>query len=221
MTVGRGTQNYTCASAQSAPKLQGAVARLYDTSCLARRRPRTLDALPAKLLAFSPEDLGHSRDGHHFFNAAGTPIFDMSAFGGGVFAGALAASVKGPPTADYYTPSQAYSRRKRGNGDGRPKTLPAINWLRLTPVAGSTEGRFREGFRVVTAGGTAPESCKDQPAHFEVPYATEYCAFLCCIPSEKLQTGTDYCFGGGRVLLIRGYVNQLSSLSFSLYNYFS
>lgn len=162
MVVGRGTQNYTCESEQSAPKLQGAVALLFDESCLARHHPRALNALPAQLLAYSPESLRHRRHGYHFFNAAGTAMFDMSRIDGGVFAvAAVAASVKGPPTTDHNM------------------IRPAVNWVEVTAVAGSTKG-FRQGFRVVTAGGTAPESCWGMPAHFEVQYAAQYCAFLCC-----------------------------------------
>lgn len=97
VTLGRGTQNYTCCSESSdSPVSIGARATLFDASCLAQYYPGLLHELPDMLrhvpvdmLTFqtvitgrlaSPET-GSLVVGEHYFNADSVPFFDLR-FGG-------------------------------------------------------------------------------------------------------------------------------------------
>lgn len=57
---------------------------------------------------------------------------------------------------------------KGPNGKGRG----AVDWLALCAVDGSQN--LEMGYRVETAGGKPPKSCKGQPAKIEVQYAAQY-----------------------------------------------
>jgi hypothetical protein len=71
IAMGRGTQNYTCASPAALPSAIGAVATLYDASCAVANPAEDLNnvAAPAAI-------------GTHFFADATTPAFDVAALGG-------------------------------------------------------------------------------------------------------------------------------------------
>lgn len=95
VVLGRGTQNYTCSCSEESakPVAKGALATLFDASCLAGQHPGLLHELPAALssvpvdtLTFlavltgqvaSPES-GELIIGKHFFNSDGVPFFDLS-----------------------------------------------------------------------------------------------------------------------------------------------
>lgn len=98
VAIGRGTQNYSCpspgASAKSrretTPEATGAVATLFDASCLASASANLLHEIPAVLgntpsgsLAFLSEILSSATDtsdliiGEHYFNSDGEPFFDL------------------------------------------------------------------------------------------------------------------------------------------------
>lgn len=93
VAIGRGTQNYTCSAtdAKTTPVAVGAVATLYDGSCIAHRSPELLHALTGPFSHFLPgvinfvssifSRLIHSSTdtmvlGEHYFEGK-VPFFDM------------------------------------------------------------------------------------------------------------------------------------------------
>jgi hypothetical protein len=170
--LGRGTQNYTCSGSSSdAPKPAGAVAILYDASCLAAYHPSLLHELIGGFLQFDQGEeilaaavLGrfsneHLVAGHHYFKDSTTAVFDFRANGvTGYFEGRQTATVSAP---DYAV------KGKNGDGDG------AVPWLKLKAYGDGSVG-LSEGFRIITAGGEPPKTCEGQKGDFEVPYASEY-----------------------------------------------
>lgn len=160
VVVGRGTQNYTCdaGNASAEPKAAGAVATLFDASCVAALYPDLVEKIPGMALRFNmsdPEQLGASplpSVGVHYFKDATTPFFDI---GNDVqFFGKKDDDAPAPATA-----------AKGQNGES------AVAWLKLNSVEGTTAD-VKEVFRVNTAGGAPPATCADMPATFEVQYAT-------------------------------------------------
>ncbi|KAL2162791.1 hypothetical protein VTH06DRAFT_6627 [Thermothelomyces fergusii] len=177
VAIGRGTQNYTCdvSAPDSAPQAAGAVAALFNASCLAAARPEVAGALTRAALRFSlaqsragagrrqrlaPSDLRPS--GLHFFADATTPLFklDLSpAARLGELPCGKNASVPAPPA------DAAASRGLRGE--------PPVPWLKLVAKPGATGG-LREVYRFHTVGGSPPASCRGMPAEFQVDYAAQY-----------------------------------------------
>ena len=51
--------------------------------------------------------------------------------------------------------------------------LPAVQWLYLQHKAGITQGGINTVYRVETAGGNKPATCKGMPASWEVKYAAQ------------------------------------------------
>jgi hypothetical protein len=158
--VGRGTQNYTCNEDESSkPKASGAVATLFDVTCMASMYPDITSRIPGMAVHFNLD--GKNRlgpkvlpvSGHHYFTAQGVPYFDLGDVGQAPCAKNSSASA--PETASV-----------------GPGGEPAVSWLRLLAVDGATEG-IQEIFRVSTAGGSPPATCKGMPSHFEVEYAAE------------------------------------------------
>ncbi|RVX66649.1 hypothetical protein B0A52_09400 [Exophiala mesophila] len=168
VAIGRGTQNYTCANATAAPAAAGAVARFYNISCMAADYPNLVPLasnlayerpLPEDPLApFGPTGLELST--HHFFSNGTTPVFAFDAPSspnlGRVFA---------QKAGDSVAPANALQNE---NG--------VIPWLYLTSRS-TTEGDIRAVYRVDTAGGSPPATCKDQPSSFTVDYAAVYWFF--------------------------------------------
>ncbi|KAL4994695.1 hypothetical protein BDV10DRAFT_146182 [Aspergillus recurvatus] len=173
ITLGRGTQNYTCAesTATIAPEAIGATATLFDTSCLVAADASadsrsTLHFLPdiLKPIPLSNVDLFASllsREsgqnlavGKHYFTADGTPFFDLRG-------------------SERYN-SDWIAAKKEGEEDAPAKPGYGITgdvaWLKLKEV----EGTLSEVYRIHTAGGSAPATCKDMPEEFTVDYAAEY-----------------------------------------------
>ncbi|TPX15107.1 uncharacterized protein E0L32_004665 [Thyridium curvatum] len=174
VAIGRGTQNYTCANDTAAPVLAGAVAALYNASCLAAAQPELMGPLAQASLAaglalrpgetpltvtarLAPSQLVVS--GRHFFRDPTTPFFDLDA--------QPADQIGTAPTAKNNT-EPAPAGAPRGQ-----KGEAAVPWLKLLAKEGAT-GDLREVYRVETVGGSAPPSCKDMPASFEVQYAAQY-----------------------------------------------
>lgn len=168
MAVGRGTQNYTCTTnATAAPVAVGALATLYNASCVASTYPDLLSALPNVALQFnltsndqetlSPSYLAIS--GHHFFSNLTTPAFNLNSTAENLGFAACSKnnSVAAPPGAPV---------GQGGQGHG------AVTWLKLLTREGST-GNLEEVYRVNTAGGNPPTTCAGMPATFEVQYAAE------------------------------------------------
>jgi hypothetical protein len=168
VAVGRGTQNYTCSpgNATAAPVAVGAVATLFNASCVASTYPDVLAIIPKVALEFnmtanqkllSPSNLAIS--GHHYFTNLSTPFFDLNtdAMKLGDAPCAKNASVPAPTDAPVGQ-----------NGQG----LGAVPWLKLTTRSGAT-GDLTEVYRVNTAGGSAPKVCAGMPEAFEIEYSAE------------------------------------------------
>lgn len=171
VVLGRGTQNYTCIDSleTTIPTGGGAVAALYDASCLAATFPALLHELPNALVALSSGTARQriTRDaalvGHHFFapNFA-TPVFDFRTKPGqtGIFTGARDAGI----------PAAAGAAR----GGPPDQQFGAVDWLRLKTLPGQSVG-YQLVYRIHTAGGKPPPNCKGRPSTITIEYATEYC----------------------------------------------
>lgn len=170
VAIGRGTQNYSCdtTNATAPPAAIGAIATLYNASCVASSYPDLLALLPSVALQFNltsesqqtltPSNLAIS--GHHLFTNNTTPFFNLDTVPTmqlGVAPCAKNNSVPAPTNA----PVGQYN-----TGFG------AVSWLKLTTRSGAT-GNLEEVYRVNTAGGNPPATCAGMPATFEVQYASE------------------------------------------------
>jgi hypothetical protein len=168
VTLGVGTQNYTCAatpnSASVAPASNGAKAALYDAGSYLQSHSNLIASLPGMALNDPkvPTKNGLKSIGQHFFNAALSPIFDLTSVKGRLVAKRLG-SVPAPPGS---------CPGKDGDDAG------AIDWLQLTDNgAGQSFGGVTYVYRVETAGGKSPVTCEGETGSFEVPYAAEYWFF--------------------------------------------
>ncbi|KAI9048605.1 hypothetical protein LZ554_007437 [Drepanopeziza brunnea f. sp. 'monogermtubi'] len=165
--IGRGTQNYTCATASGPAVSVGAVATLFDATALARLSTAELHTIPPLAVNQPVPPPGSALDvgvaaplmpiGRHYFDAAGVPVFELSGVNKILYA-TRAANVPAPEGA---------SPGVGGQGHG------AVDWLFLIAkqdyVAESVG--LAAAYRVVTAGGKAV--C-DQAGPQQVDYAAEY-----------------------------------------------
>ncbi|KAL2025138.1 hypothetical protein VTK56DRAFT_140 [Thermocarpiscus australiensis] len=170
VAIGRGTQNYTCDvnNSTAAPNAAGAVATLFNASCVAATQPDLAKTLARAALHFpltqsqstqklSPSNLAAS--GVHYFTDATTAFFNLdvsSLWKLGEIPCAKNGSVPAP--ADAPTGLQGE---------------PAVAWLKLNAKPGATGG-LQEVYRVETVGGSPPATCQGMPAAFEVQYAAQY-----------------------------------------------
>lgn len=174
MAVGRGTQNYTCdaGNATAAPEAAGAVATLFNVSCVAAAQPDLLDLIPGVSMLFdlSAGPLSAGRDspgrsrlgpssalfaGDHFFHDGKTPFFHLQE--------------NGDRIGDAYCGLNSSTPAPAGAASG-PKGEPAVPWLKLLAKEGTTDD-IREVYRLTTAGGTAPKTCGGMDETFQVQYA--------------------------------------------------
>ncbi len=164
VVLGKGTQNYTCASAGSAPVSAGAVAALYDISCQVtdpKSRSNLVEkVIPDILNDFSKpvQELLPSKSsapgiGDHFFRDGTTAMFVLN--DGYFIASGRLAGVPAPASA-------------AGNENGA-----AVDWLKLARKTGEVNGGIEEVFRVHTAGGRAPATCSTAGL-LTVNYVAEY-----------------------------------------------
>ena len=172
VAIGRGNQNYTCdlSNSTAVPVAAGAVATLFNVSCLAADMPELLARicpialdLPVPSSDDTNSPIYQGMSGHHYFTDNTTPFFDLDtgahAYGRGAFK-------KGDSTP---APESAV-RGPYGEGNG------SVAWLRLD--AKTTSGQaFQEVYRLNTAGGQPPKTCQGMPETFSVPYAAEYWLF--------------------------------------------
>lgn len=165
IVLGRGTQNYTCASATSAPAPAGAVATLFDVSCLVQNpqsrlqltnyiTPTLLSMPSSQMESFLASSIPNANAGSHFFRDGTTPIFMIDTDGSSIAAGKVAGSVA-PPEA-------------RGNQNGA-----AVDWLKLARKPAELIDGIEEVYRVGTAGGRAPATC-GMVGGMTVDYVAEY-----------------------------------------------
>ncbi|KAL4741131.1 hypothetical protein BDV11DRAFT_203736 [Aspergillus similis] len=173
VTLGRGTQNYTCAgsTATTTPEAIGATATLFDASCLvdadanADRQsnlhflPDILRTVPLGNVNLFASLLSSSSGqklavGEHYFTADGTPFFDLR------------------DSERYNSDWIAAKKEDEEEAPAKPGygITGDVAWLKLKAV----EGSLSEVYRIHTAGGSAPATCEDMPEEFTVDYAAEY-----------------------------------------------
>ncbi|CAJ2508101.1 Uu.00g092870.m01.CDS01 [Anthostomella pinea] len=171
VAIGRGTQNYTCdlSNATAVPAQLGAVATLFNASCVAATYPDLLHLLPKLALQFNltqsevaeAERMGPTNliiSGRHFFTNTTTPFFDLDV--------SAQYQLGAAPCSKDATADAPADAPKGQQGEG------AVAWLRLLTRVGAT-GDLQEVYRVETAGGSAPKTCVGMPASFEVQYAAQ------------------------------------------------
>ena len=168
--LGVGTQNYSCSDGrESAPVATGAIADLYDLGPLLSSDSFSeaeitsfIDRFPGLVFPLIDKN-GNLRKnlplptiGKHFFQSNPTaPVFDLTAVNARAIVG-LDSKVPAP--------RDAFPGKKKEG---------AVDWLFLTDAGGSFGG-VSNVYRVVTAGGKAPETCRGKKAEFTVRYAAEY-----------------------------------------------
>ncbi|CAM1510244.1 Fc.00g005790.m01.CDS01 [Cosmosporella sp. VM-42] len=166
VAVGRGTQNYTCdtTTPSNPPVAAGALATLFNASCVAALYEDLLEQIPGMAVHFNltgTNQLGPSMlpiSGHHYFTNATTPFFDLrtKALDVGEAPCAKNNSIPAPANAAVGQLGEA-----------------AVPWLKLTTRDGAT-GNIQEVYRVTTAGGSPPANCAGMPAQFQVQYSSVY-----------------------------------------------
>ncbi|THW71707.1 hypothetical protein D6D18_10435 [Aureobasidium pullulans] len=149
ITLGVGTQNYSCSAAGAIPTSIGAVADLYDASML--MSPSKLSLIPSfAAVAYSTHtwfDLPTL--GHHWFSAAGVPTFDLE--GKGFLSAKKVSSVPAPSGC----------------------IASSIDWLFLEDDGRGVSRNVQAVYRVETAGGNPPATCS-KAGVVKVSYAAEY-----------------------------------------------
>ncbi|CAD6444384.1 476d371d-e5fe-49ba-9241-58fe27858ba0 [Sclerotinia trifoliorum] len=159
--LGRGIQNYTCSAVGATPVALGAVASLYDATEFAKCNGAAFNNLPNIAVytslpsTTSAKFLGLSTLGKHFFDARGTPTFDL------------------------YTVNKILYSAKTGdvsapiNASPGPSDTGAVDWLSLSAKATYTSVGLSEVFRVETAGGNSINPCSKVGVQ-SVQYSAQY-----------------------------------------------
>lgn len=149
ITLGVGTQNYSCSAKGAVPVAIGAVADLYDASLLLS--PAKSSLIPSfAAVAYSTHTwFGLPTLGHHWFSASGVPTFDLESRG----------FLSAKKVASVPAPSGSIS--------------PSVDWLFLQDDGRGVSKNLQAVYRVETAGGSAPATCSSAGV-IKVPYAAEY-----------------------------------------------
>ncbi|ERT02362.1 uncharacterized protein SPSK_05482 [Sporothrix schenckii 1099-18] len=179
VAIGRGTQNYTCdiANATAVPVAAGALATLFNASCVAASYPDVLDLLPRVVLPFNLSDNEISAfstrlyptnlalSGHHYFKTATTAFFDLDTPTTQIGQIPCGKTATQSAPSDTVVGSDSDNRGQQGEA--------AVAWLKLAATAPTTGG-LQEVYRLQTVGGSPPAKCAGMPAEFTVQYAAEY-----------------------------------------------
>ncbi|KAH9479339.1 hypothetical protein JR316_0007929 [Psilocybe cubensis] len=168
--LGVGIQNYTCTDAGTYASA-GAVADLYDLSCLTKLGPifngvqdlafAAWKIMPASIKTPGRTPLmGYGFLGSHFFvtSPSGTgisPVWDYRA-----------GSAKGN--------SNAFVLAAKVGNTPAPTGKQDVDWLQLKSVQGSLATQI---YRTDTRGGQPPASCKPGSAPISVKYVSKYWLF--------------------------------------------
>lgn len=161
-------QNYTCAdsTANSVPVQIGALASLFDVTCMVASYPDLL--VPATTAVFSSAvppaatplpPVNALLLGHHFFSNTTTPVFNLDTTADKQFGIAIAKKTK-----SMNAPAQT---------SNSTDTTASVPWLSLQTVEG-TVGNYTYVYRVNTNGGSPPTTCEGQSSSFEVQYSASY-----------------------------------------------
>jgi hypothetical protein len=155
IAIGRGTQNYTCASssASATPVAIGAIASLFNATCdSARLNDRVMADVTTLALSYAvPKGAEASQrlSGHHEFTEKGIPLFKLQTENNNY---------------GYVQAKPDVVKSAGVNGQG------SVAWLKLNAV----EGDYSEVYRVHTAGGQPPKTCEGKGASFTVDYSAQY-----------------------------------------------
>jgi hypothetical protein len=170
VALGRGTQNYTCADnrASSVPEAAGAVATLFNISCLASVSPELVTTVANMAIHFSVDEAAHRAlgptpwpvSGVHYFQAPGVAYFNLNE---GSTAGKFG---EAPCQKNGSTVAPAAAAVG-------PKGEKAVPWLKLNVIEGATQD-IKEIYRVDTVGGSPPATCEGMDDTFTVEYAAVY-----------------------------------------------
>ena len=117
-----------------------------------------LEILPRYLVDFDIATISNATIpvlGHHYFNAAGQPTFNLGSVG--FLTGKKVGDIPAPANASAGPYDQGYG---------------AVDWLALADAGGSVG--ISEAFRVETAGGKPQPSCDGFVGSIEVQYAALY-----------------------------------------------
>ncbi|CAO2650009.1 Nn.00g013010.m01.CDS01 [Neocucurbitaria sp. VM-36] len=179
--LGIGTQNYTCSTGDetAAPGTTGAVATLYDIGSKLNNDPMAkwkIGSIAPLALALSnaPKTLEMSLKsqgyeniaGHHFFSmmsGTNTPVFSLDKL-----------QLQPQPLAPVSKLNETDAPTSACPGNNG---LPAIKWLYLKDTKGASQGGIDTVYRVETAGGNKPATCKGMKPSWEVKYAAQYWVF--------------------------------------------
>jgi hypothetical protein len=167
VALGRGTQNYTCpaGNATAAPAAVGALANLFNTTCMAATNSAMLDLLTPTALNLPNQpnsNLYPDLSGHHYFIDKTTAYFNLKLDDTNYGQGAFKKIAAVPAPAD----------AMKGPGNQGPGAVP---WLKLTQKdPNDTSFKVVEVYRVNTAGGNPPATCAGMPEFFEVQYSADY-----------------------------------------------
>lgn len=166
IAIGRGTQNYTCASssASEAPKAVGAVASLFNATCdAARLNVNTLGQVTDLALNYAIPTSAEAEQrlsGHHEFTADGVPLFMLETKDANYGRVECALDAKSP----------APATASKGTND-----LGSVPWLKLNATTGGDQAwAYNEVYRIHTAGGAAPKTCEGIEGSFTVEYSAQY-----------------------------------------------
>ncbi|CAE6482579.1 unnamed protein product [Rhizoctonia solani] len=156
ITLGVGTQNYTCSSAGTYASA-GAVATLVDISCAYASDPYLFGDVQTWAYNLYPqwqyasEPYTHELGKHYFISQSGSiaPKFDFTQTGKG------------------------YTVAKKAAGTTSPEGSNNVDWLELQSTSGNLA---KYVFRVDTQGGQPPASCKAGET-VRVKYTAKYWFF--------------------------------------------
>lgn len=161
-----GNKNYSCetSTSDSTPEAIGAVANLYNATCIAANYPDMLATLPNTAYKMSninnlsstlpPANLDLL--GHHFFQGS-TPVFNLDT----------------TPQRQYGIAFTKVQKKLDAPSDAVYGDNGAVKWLYLSTIDG-TVGDYKSVYRVNTAGGAAPKTCENMPSVITVQYAANY-----------------------------------------------
>ncbi|THV46636.1 hypothetical protein BGAL_0371g00100 [Botrytis galanthina] len=161
VALGRGIQNYTCSAVGATPVALGAVASLYDATDYAKCASTAFNNLPGIAVytnlpsTSSASFMGLKPLGKHFFDASGTPTFDLSSVSKILYAA---------KTGDISPPI---------NSIPGPANTGAVDWLSLTAKSTYVSVGLTTVYRVETAGGNSINPCTTTGVQ-SVQYAAQY-----------------------------------------------
>lgn len=114
--------------------------------------------------------------GHHFFNrlnGTNIPVFAFDQLAQTPYPIARVVKISGADAPKYACPGLS--------NEG------AVQWLYLSDTHGISQGTVDTVYRIETAGGKSPVTCKGQGPNFTVPYAAE-CKYMSHVPQRREQS---------------------------------